>query len=117
MKEAPIFFSEIIYFGEKARVGCDAKCNKAFGMNLRPTSQRSNNEDDWEFLADDELEVAPAVTGETEDSVDKPLSLSEAHNKWCVRQCERSSVTSMHHPEEAIDILDFSRRVSNIKQD
>lgn len=106
-----VFSSEIIFFRQKQIVACDAKCNKAFGAGGRPQVKLSSDPDDFEWLADNELGDAPQITGYTEGGQDKPLKLSEAHNKWCARQCERSVMVS---PGEPIMLPDFSKRIPNI---
>lgn len=53
----------ITYFGQDAKVGCDQKCNKAWGHNLRPKIEFDENEpDDYAYLSDDELGEAPQDT-------------------------------------------------------
>ena len=106
-----VFSSEIQFFGQKAILACDAQCHKAFGINARQTSPNSLDEDDFEYLADDELGEAPKVTGNTEGGHDKPRDLLEAHNKWCARECERSVLVKLG---EAVVLRDFSQRVQNI---
>jgi len=106
-----IFSSEIQFFGQPCVLACDAKCDKAFGIALRETSPNSLAEDDFEWLADDELGEAPEITGETEGGDDKPRDLLEAHNKWCARQCERAVMVD---PGEPIILPNFSERVQNI---
>lgn len=114
MSSADLFTSEITIFGEQKTIACDAKCNKAFGINGRPTSPNSLDENDWEWLADDEVDEAPG-TGETaiisEGDDYKPGDLLEAHNRWCARECERSVIVKIG---ETAVLLDFDQRVSNI---
>ena len=54
-----ILSSEITFFGRPCTLACDTQCNKAFGIELRPTSPNSLDEDDYEWLADGELDEAP----------------------------------------------------------
>ena len=50
----------ITYCGRKAILACDGKCEKAWGVSSRPKIQLSEiDEDDYCFLADDELGIAP----------------------------------------------------------
>jgi hypothetical protein len=113
MSGSEIIRTEITYFGQKAIVACDGKCDKAFGMNQRLTSPNSLDEDDFEWLGDDELGDAPTESPITEgfEHQNKPSNLTEAHNKWCVRECERSVLVE---PGEVIVLPDFSRRQQNI---
>lgn len=84
---------EILYFGQKVKLVCDGKCNKAWGINNRPRQQIDfNNEDDYVFLADDELGIAPESLGTSEGGCVKPLNIEDRLNKWCCRECERSSI-------------------------
>ena len=78
----------IRYFGQPAVVVCDGQCEKAFGLITRPKIQLDeNNEDDYVFLADHELDEAPDDPQTYEGGQAKPQN--RCHNKWCVRQCER----------------------------
>lgn len=55
---------EIVFFGQKAVVGCDSKCEKAWGINMRPKVQLDeHNEDGYAYLADNELGTAPVNPG------------------------------------------------------
>ena len=67
----------------------DGKCNKAWGVNQRPKIQLSDDDDDIAWLADSELGEAPIDPGTYEGGEGKPLT--PKHNKWCFRECERSS--------------------------
>jgi len=103
---------EITYFRQKTKVICDGKCEKAWGINNRPQHQLDiNNEDDYVFLSDDELGIAPVDPGTYECDCAKPSFATERLNKWCCRECERSSVGK--EGEELI-AKDFSIRVYNI---
>ena len=84
--------AKIIFFGESCTFQCDGKCNKAWGINNRPRIQLSDDDDDVVYLADSELPDAPEDPGTYEGGHGKPTSLSQAPNKWCVRECERGSL-------------------------
>ena len=105
---------EIIYFGQKAKVVCDEKCNKAWGINNRPRIQLSDNEDDTCYLSDDELGKAPADPGTYEGGHAKPACAEEMMNKWCVRECERSSMSNPGECDKELVLCDFSKRVYNL---
>jgi hypothetical protein len=101
----------ILYFGVPSCVCCDAKCSKAWGINNRPKVQLSDNEDDYYFLADNELGQAPEQPGTWEGRDTKPTKPEDRLNKWCVRECERSDVA----PEGImVQPHDFSVRRYNI---
>jgi hypothetical protein len=104
----------ITYFGQPAKVACDGKCNKAWGINNRPENQLSEKDDDWEWLSDDELEDAPDDPGTSEGGVRKPLSNSEFPNKWCVRECERCVMSHPGEYRKPLQLRDFSNRIKNI---
>lgn len=104
----------ITYFGQPAKVACDGKCNKAWGINSRPDNQLSDNDDDWEWLADDELDDAPIDPGTSEGGVRKPLNNSEFPNKWCVRECERCAMSEPGEYNKPLKLRDFSKRIKNI---
>lgn len=115
----------IIYFGEEHKVGCDEKCHKAWGIQLRPKIYANGKHelddedydnpnidvDDYEYLADNELDVAPIDPRTREGGHSKPQTETEKGNKWCVRQCERCW---MCKPNKTPKMLDFTKRVSNI---
>lgn len=105
----------ITYWDQKAKVACDEKCEKAWGMDERPRVELSeDNEDDYAYLSDDELGEAPADPGTYEGGDAKPVNKVGIPNKWCIRQCERCE---MSHPGEwnkPLLLPDFSKRVYNI---
>jgi hypothetical protein len=106
-----MILKRITYFGQPAAVGCDAKCNKAWGINSRPKVQLSDDEDDYEWLADGELGDAPADPGTSEGGDTKPAFPEPLLNKWCVRECERCAMTP---PDGSLVTLrDFSERIKN----
>jgi hypothetical protein len=91
-------------------LACDGKCSKAWGLTSRPKEQfDSQDEDDYAFLADNELGDAPADTGTYEGIYGKP-SGPEEMNKWCARQCERCL---NFKPGSVIHLPDFSHRIYN----
>ena len=100
----------ITYFDQPAIVDCDRNCRKAWGINARPRTQLSADDDDYAFLADDELSDAPADPGTYEGGHGKPRSPDHFPNKWCVRECERCE---MVRPGEDLILPDFTKRVYN----
>jgi len=107
----------ITYFGQEAKVGCDEKCHKAWGFNNRPKEQLSEDDDDYAFLSDDELEIAPVDPGTYEGECAKPLSKTEIPNKWCVRECERCAMSKPNESHLPLQLPDFSKRMYNISQE
>ncbi len=103
--------SEINFFNQKCRLVCDEKCQKAWGINNRPTIELSDNPDDFCYLTDEELGDAPTQSPVWEGGYNKPVSDKEKHNKWCVRECERSELFSL---DKVPFIRDFSKRIKNI---
>lgn len=103
----------ITYFDQPAKVVCDRKCHKAWGISSRPRVQLSDDEDDFEYRGDDELGTAPVDPGTYEGANAKPHSPDEFPNKWCVRECERCAMSK--HGEYALPLVlpDFSKRVRN----
>lgn len=104
----------ITYVGQAAKVACDEQCNKAWGINNRPQNQLSDDMDDYEYLADGELGEAPINPGTYEGGDAKPINKVGIPNRWCVRECERCS---MSHPGEShlpLEVKDFSKRRRNI---
>jgi hypothetical protein len=103
----------ITYSGHRVVLICDGKCHKAWGVNHRPKIQLSDNEDDYEWLADGELGDAPINPGTYEGGHAKPRHPDQRHNKWCSRECERSGFA-----EDGKDFLltDYSQRGRNIPQ-
>ena len=95
----------ITYFGRPVVISCDSNCEKAWGINNRPRLQRDNSDvDDYAFLSDHELALAPIDPGTYEGGDGKPLSPD--FNKWCVRECERSILTE---PGEVVNLPDFTK--------
>jgi hypothetical protein len=108
----------ITFFGQAAEVACDGRCSKAWGNNNRPRVEFSDNPDDYAFLADHELGVAPADPGTYEGLDGKPENATgpDDINRWCVRECERMKMTNPGEAERGIAPVppDFSSRVYNM---
>ena len=104
----------ITFFGRKAKVACDKKCNKAWGINWRPSIKFDENDpDDYAFLADDELGEAPEDPSTYEGGEGKPKPPVQAHNKWCVRECERCAMSKPGEYHMPLELPDFSQRRYN----
>lgn len=113
MSEAKI----IVYFGQYTKVNCDRNCNKAWGINSRPKIPLSSvDEDDYFFLADNELGDAPADPGTYEGGQGKPTTPNLFPTKWCVRECERCVRSSPGEYMQPLALPDFSKRRYNITQ-
>ena len=104
----------ITWFGRPAFVMCDAKCDKAWGINNRPKEQLSAAIDDYAYLADHELGVAPIDPGTYEGGCAKPTKPEERLNKWCVRECERSDLGGYREEGQIVQLADFSKRIYNM---
>ena len=102
---------KILYFGSERTVACDGNCNKAWCLTHRPIVQLSSeDEDDYYFLSDNELDIAPNNPGTYEGGDCKPYKSNEFPNRWCVRQCEWSDMFDI---DEDIKLHDFSVRLYN----
>lgn len=77
--------------GHPMALGCDARCDKAWGISNRPQVQLSDDDDDIAYLADDEVGTAPTDPGTYEGGHAKPRTPEDRLNKWCARECERSA--------------------------
>jgi hypothetical protein len=104
----------ITYFDQQAKVACDRRCEKAWGINNRPSVQLSDDEDDFAYLADDELGLAPVNPGSYEGGHAKPHSPDEFPNKWCVRECERCSMSQPGEYMLPLKLKRFDKREYNI---
>lgn len=104
----------ITYMGQAAKVACDEKCNKAWGINNRPYNQLSEADDDTELLSDDELGEAPEDPGTYEGGHAKPINKQGIPNKWCVRECERCVMSNPGESHLPLELKDFSIRRRNI---
>lgn len=107
---------EITYCGAPAKVACDEKCEKAWGISNRPKNQLSPDPDNYEFLSDDELWFAPIDPGTYEGGQAKPIDKIGIPNKWCVRECERCVMSELGKHNDPIQLPDFSKRIQNINQ-
>ena len=105
--------SIITFCGLTAKVICDEKCEKAWGLNSRPKIEHSEDPDDYTFLSDKELEVAPKDPGTYEGGDGKPRTTEEHHNRWCVRECERSEMSKPFQWRRPLALPSFEERVSN----
>lgn len=115
------YSKDIRFFGRDRRVECDGKCDKAWGINTRPREQLSDNPDDYAWLADSELGIAPEDPGTYEGMDAKPIGASSGDdmNRWCVRECERCVMTKpdgtpMSMFTNVPEARDFSQRIYNI---
>lgn len=100
----------ITYMGQKAKVACDGICNKAWGRNNRSKMQLNNDPDDFEFLADHELDIAPIYPGTYEGDDTKPSSTKMFPNKWCVRECERRVMSSYGNWDKPLELINWNIR-------
>jgi len=99
--------------GEPHVMMCDGRCDKAWGMNSRPSEDLDpNNPDDFVWLSDSELGEAPECPGTSEGGEYKPQKPEFRLNKWCYRECERSREAKLN--AEPISPRDWSKRVYNI---
>ncbi len=101
---------DIVFCEQPKVLACDGNCDKAWGYNTRPSRPVSDDPDDYVFLSDGELGVAPANPGTYEGGHGKPTSDQKLESKWCARQCERHVMVD---PGEAVVLPDFSRRRYN----
>jgi len=107
--------SIIKYSGQPAKIKCDGKCNKAWGINSRPKVQLSEDEDDVVYLSDSELGDAPDNPGTYEGWSAKPLNTSEfTGNRWCARECERLSISKPGEHDLPLELKDWNSRVFNM---
>lgn len=100
---------KITYFGQPRVVACDALCGKAWGIHSRPRIE-FDQDDDYAFLADGELGIAPTDPGEYEGGDAKPTNAAQRLNRWCVRECERSEMAASL---DEIVLHDFTIRLYN----
>ena len=132
---------EIIFFGKKTKVACDEKCGKAWGINTRPRFfpelgegyvfeygedscspeqdelPELKNEDDYAYLPDSKLGVAPVDPGTYEGGHAKPTCDDEKGNKWCVRECERCVMSGIGEIHKPLILPDFSKPLYNIPRE
>jgi hypothetical protein len=106
----------INFCGQPMKVVCDRQCDKAWGMNTRPTMQLSPNEDDWAWLPDHLLGEAPADPGTYEGSDGKPESPDDFPNRWCVRECERCEKSEPGKWRLPLAVRKFDEYVCNLPQ-
>ena len=98
--------TNILFSGRHVKVACDRNCDKAWGINTRPKEILSDNLDDYVFLADGELGIAPENPGTSEGGELKPYK-PDKHNRWCVRECERASI---FEPNKEVVYKDWTKR-------
>lgn len=98
----------IVFAGQKARIKCDRKCDKAWGINSRPRQQI--DEESYCFMADDELGVAPETPGTYECADAKPLTPDEFPNKWCVRECERCAMSNPGEWDKELELKQLDKK-------
>ena len=107
---------EIIYSRKKVILACDGNCNKAWGITKRKSIVIDNeDDDDTIFLPDDELGLAPVNPGTYEGYDTKPTNPNELLNRWCCRECERSSIFNIDEDNINEKLKDFSKPIYNIK--
>lgn len=108
MRPEKINDTVITFCGQDRRVVCDRQCCKAWGRDMRPCETLSD--DDFAYLSDHELGVAPVDPGTYEGTDTKPKSPDDFPNKWCVRQCERCTMAELGAP---VAVKTFEQRVYN----
>jgi hypothetical protein len=107
-----ILTKKIVYFGKTVVLVCDGKCEKAFGGSVRPKGYPDDkrDEDDWYWVADDEVGEAPKHPGTIEGTHIKPQHPDDRLNKWCARECERSQMCDLG---TQLKVRTFTGRVYN----
>lgn len=113
-KDKSINESIITFCGQTAKVNCDRKCHKAWGMHSRPKIKLSRNIDDFAYLADDELPEAPKDPGTYEGGEGKPKSPNDFPNKWCTRECERCNISKPNEWFRELEVKSFDKKIYNI---
>lgn len=93
----PMLWKNIVFMGKPVVLACDGKCSKAWGLSNRPS-------DAIRYYCDEELGDAPADPGTYEGDQGKPRNDSEKLNKWCARECERSTM------EDSLDKIKLPNR-------
>lgn len=102
---------QITFFGHQCILACDANCEKAWGINHRPRIVFDPlDPDDHAMLADSELGTAPVEPGTYEGECAKPRTPDQVLNKWCARECERSTLVDVG---KELVLPDFNKRVYN----
>ena len=83
---------EILYLGIPSIIECDGKCEKAWGVNTRPTTTDPEGEES--FKLDAALGIAPIDPETYEGGHAKPVNITAGcnMNRWCARECERCIV-------------------------
>lgn len=84
---------ELSYAPQPVVILCDGKCEKAWGINNRPKVVITEGDvDDYYYVPDGELGIAPEDPGTYEGGHGKPDPREgpDRMNKWCARECERS---------------------------
>lgn len=101
-------------YGERMALGCDGRCERAYGRQDRPkVFAGTGNDDDWAWLADSEIkELAPENPGSYEGGVGKPKEAADRLNRWCFRECERSVFAGSR--ETLVELPNLSKRYYNI---
>jgi len=103
----------ITYFGQSAKIACDEKCHKAWGILNRPKIQLSEDKEDIAYLSDEELDIAPVNPGTYEGGDAKPTFKTEIPNKWCVRECEKCYLSNPGESHLPVKLKDWSKRLYN----
>lgn len=94
-----MLIASISFFGDRCVHVCDGRCDKAWGINGRPSRKLSDEPDDYVFLGDGELGTAPyphSWEGGDGRPSDEPLTDATKINKWCVRECERGHLLDIN---------------------
>jgi len=123
-----VLTKRIIFFGQPATIGCDVKCEKAWGVNSRPkrylggdpdepgisSDESCSRADDYVFLPDSALPTAPVDPGTHEGSSGKPRSVEDRLNRWCARECERCVMTKAGLPNAPLVLPDLEHLEPNL---
>lgn len=124
----------ITYWGKKAKVACDEKCNKAWG-SARPRVYLEISElkvyglngesiwpddeeidvDNYALLSDLELGEAPVDNGSYHCDIGKPRNKEEMLNKWCLNECERCRMSDVGMWEQPLQLPDLNQRFYNVR--
>ena len=89
--------TKVLFFGQRVIVSCDLDCEHAWGIS-------------W---IGEKFDTAPDDPGTYADADSKPMHPSK-HNKWCVRECERST---MRDDEDSMGVVMSNLPITTISTD
>ncbi len=100
-----LIIKRITYFGKDTLLICDGDCHHAYGCN--GGRFRGNDEGHTDEYMSANFGKSPKDPGTYEGVERKGKPINRRMNKWCARECERSTIVDLNSGQVEVDLPRF----------